>query len=330
MKIHGMCLVKNEADIIGQSLKAATEWCDFIYVFDNGSTDGTWEKVLDLAKVHEQIIPFKQEDKPFRDNLRAEIFNSYRSNCSEEDWWCCLDADEIYIDNPQIFLSKVPKDYQLVLSASIVYYFTDKDLDLYTQNPSLYSDDVSIENKIRYYLNDWSEPRFFRYNKDLIWNEDDKKNTGWPSAIFHASIYPVRIRLKHYQYRSPQQIQKRLDTRRESIDSGKFLHESRPNWKITLESMKNNPSQLAKGYREANILHAGRDWRERILDASKLDYDAHDGKYVIRESLMPRYDSHLKLVPQYGHKFSPSKLIPFKLKNLMKKLKKPSLPLHIQ
>lgn len=30
MKIHGMCLVKNESNIIFQTLKAATEWCDYI------------------------------------------------------------------------------------------------------------------------------------------------------------------------------------------------------------------------------------------------------------------------------------------------------------
>ncbi len=46
MQIHSICLVKNEADIIEQTLKAGIDWSDFIYVFDNGSSDGTWEKVF--------------------------------------------------------------------------------------------------------------------------------------------------------------------------------------------------------------------------------------------------------------------------------------------
>lgn len=50
MKIHSICLVKNESDIIAQTLKAAVNWSDFIYVYDNGSTDGTWEKVISLSE----------------------------------------------------------------------------------------------------------------------------------------------------------------------------------------------------------------------------------------------------------------------------------------
>ena len=30
MKIHGLCLVKNEADVIAECLKAACSWCDHI------------------------------------------------------------------------------------------------------------------------------------------------------------------------------------------------------------------------------------------------------------------------------------------------------------
>ena len=50
MKIHGLCVVKNEADIIEQTLRSAATWCDWIYVLDNGSSDGTWEKVQRLAR----------------------------------------------------------------------------------------------------------------------------------------------------------------------------------------------------------------------------------------------------------------------------------------
>jgi hypothetical protein len=29
------------------------------------------------------------------------------------------------------------------------------------------------------------------------------------------------------------------------------------------------------------------DWRSRVIDASELEYDAHDGKFVVNEHLMP-------------------------------------------
>lgn len=152
MKIHGICLVKNEVDVVRQSLTTAAQWCDFIYVFDNGSTDGTWEKVLSLADSYPQIIPYKQDDKPFDDGLRGEPFNHYRRNSVRGDWWCRVDADELYIDDPRTFLAALPARYQAVWAASFQYYFTDQDVLLYNQNPALYGDDVPVEEKCRYYI----------------------------------------------------------------------------------------------------------------------------------------------------------------------------------
>lgn len=277
MKIHSICLVKNEIDIIAQSLKAATEWCDFIYVFDNGSTDGTWETVLDLSTDYEQIIPYKQDNCPYTNGLRGQVFNHFRGNSSSGDWWCRLDADEFYIDNPQIFLANVPQEYQLIWNASFQYYFTDKDLTLYNQNPFLYADDVAIGEKCRYYLNNWSERRFIKYHKNLIWGRND----GWPQNL--GTSYPVRIRLKHFQYRSPQQIQKRLDIRREAIvrGCGSFRHEAQADWRTRVFD-KSKPKRNVID--ETNIPQS---WEGRVVEASQLNYDAHDGKYATREDLMP-------------------------------------------
>src|SRR5215469_2313613 len=61
VKIHGLCIVKNETDILEESLASALRWCDHIYIFDNGSTDGTWELVKNLAIEHPQIVPYKQD-----------------------------------------------------------------------------------------------------------------------------------------------------------------------------------------------------------------------------------------------------------------------------
>ncbi|MEA5567043.1 glycosyltransferase family 2 protein [Anabaena sp. UHCC 0399] len=297
MNIYGMCLVKNEDDIIAQTLKAATEWCNYIYVYDNGSTDRTWERVLELSKIYKQIIPYKQESRPFSDDLRSEIFNHYRTNSSEEDWWCRLDGDEIYIDDPRIFLAKVPQEYILVVSASFEYYFTDKDLELYNHNPSLYADDVLVEQKCRYYINNWSEARFIRYKKNWIWRENDG---GWPSAVWQAPIYPVRIWLKHYQYRSPQQIQKRIDTRREAIvNRSGFCHEAQANWK----GLVFDQSNLVSDFEQLNIQDIPNDWTARIVEASKLHYDAYDRKFVVCEDLMTKIENQHSTINKLNFDF---------------------------
>ncbi len=283
MKIHSICLVKNEADIITQTLKSAVQWSDFIYVYDNSSTDGTWEKVLELAKDYAQIIPYKQDNQPFADSLRSEPFNYYRAKSLEGDWWCKLDADEIYIDNPRVFLSKVPKKYELVWAASFEYYFTDKDLELYNQNPELYADDVPVEEKCRYYINNWSEPRFFKYKTSLVWEKSlVKSENPMPSGI--GASYRKRIRLKHFQYRSPQQIQKRLDTRLQAMQNGVFLHEMQKDWKEIIENSVNNDVNNYT-YDQDYFPHS---WKERVVEASKFLYDAHDGKYIINEKAIPK------------------------------------------
>jgi glycosyltransferase involved in cell wall biosynthesis len=271
-RILAMCLVKNESDIIRQCLTAASEWCDAIYVFDNGSQDGTWEQVLEFAGKNRAIVPYKQDLRPFRDSLRGEIFEHYRGNSKEGDWWCRLDADEFYIDNPRIFLSVVPLEYDLIWSASFQYYFTEKDLVRYRGNPDLFGDNVPVEKKCRYFLNNWSEPRFFRFTKEL-----DCKDRGWPRPLRQS--YPKRIRLKHFQYRSPEQIQKRLSTRKEAMASGIFGHEKVPNWRARLGREKSMSAGQVDGYFPAS-------WEERIADSSTLSFDDGNTNYEIREAAL--------------------------------------------
>jgi hypothetical protein len=111
-------------------------------------------------------------------------------------------------------------DTQAVWMQLYVYLFTDKDLATYRQYPKLF-DSLPIEERLRHYvLGDYSELRFFRHSDARAWV---------PGGDLHP-IYPLRIRMKHFAYRSPEQIRKRLETRREPMLRGEFLHEKRANW----------------------------------------------------------------------------------------------------
>jgi hypothetical protein len=167
----------------------------------------------------------------------------------------------------------------VVWAASFEYYFTDKDLERYNQNSALYADDVPIEEKCRYYINNWSEPRFFRYKKSLLWEKSSIKNVShMPSGM--GAAYNKRIKLKHFQYRSPQQIQKRLDTRIELMQNGVFLHEKRRDWKQKINSSENN------FFYDTDYLPCS--WQERVADASNLLYDSGNEKYIINEDSIPK------------------------------------------
>jgi hypothetical protein len=269
MKIHSVCLVKNEADIIVQSLTAAAQWSDHIYVYDNGSTDGTWEKVQALSRNLTAIVPFKQDDRPFDDTLRREPFDYFRGQSTPGDWWCAsLDADEFYIDSPRQFLPAIPAPFDVVWFACFQYYFTERDVARHAAHPERYGDDVPVEEKCRYYSVNWSEPAFFRYDTTLQW-------TGrYPSPLKRS--WPYRIRMKHYQYRSPAQIELRLRTRRPAMDRGIFLHEMQEDW-----------SRGAAGpFRPGHERHVPGSWLERVVDSSLLTHDT-GGPYTFDDAKLP-------------------------------------------
>jgi glycosyltransferase involved in cell wall biosynthesis len=288
MKIHGLCLVKNEADVLQQTFMSALHWCDQIYVFDNGSIDGTWELVNELAKHYPQIVPYRQDDVTYSDGLLADFFNAFRSNAGPRDWWCRLDADEFYIDDPRIFLAKIADTFRIIWAAVFTYYFTDRDAISYEQDPVKYLG-TPVEQRLRYYQNDWGVPKFFRHSDDIMWTHGD----GWPEALSRAPAYPVRIWMKHYQYRSPEQIERRLLTRRPVIES--FRHEALPNWGSVIATARNAPVD----YEAARPEFAAVRWEERIVPAASLNYDGFDRRYVVNESLMsqiqaPARRSHLR------------------------------------
>jgi len=270
MRIHGMSLVKNEADVIRQSLVAAAEWADAIYVYDNGSDDDTWMIVQDLATAYPHIVLYKQEARAFGERMRGELFRRYRGDPG--DWWVTLDADEFYIDSPRSFLAAIPEKFGEVWSASFEYYFTDLDVARYEDDPTAYADDVPVGEKFRYFVNNWSEPRFFRDTKRVRWATGD----AWPEGLGPA--YRERIRLKHYQYRSPPQMQRRLDSRREALERS-FRHELLPDWQQVIRDPRN------VDFTAADMAYAPTTWRDRVVDASLLTED--EGIYVVDDAALP-------------------------------------------
>lgn len=213
MKIFGICLIKNEADIIAYSLNRHSEWADQIFVYDNGSTDGTWEIVLDLAKINPKIIPFKQEAKPFRDGLRSEIFNAYKHLVSDGDWWCIrCDSDEFYLDDPRTFLKTISPLHHLVASIHYEYRLTVEDVESLSFNKPI---EAVIDQLTYYHPKQNSEIRFIKHRTRLQWPDI---TYGYPK---HKGVLSAKkIRLKHFQYRTPEQIERRILVRKQATAEG--------------------------------------------------------------------------------------------------------------
>lgn len=215
MKINAICVIKNEADIILETLEHALGFCDNIFVFDNGSTDGSYEKICDLAQQDERIIIAYHCDEIYKNQFRNRVYNRYHQAFSNDDWWYILDADELLDEDPRPRLKNADaKGYNQMRVWQAQFYFTEKDLANYKHED--HSQNVSDRRK--YYRINWREPRFFKNSASLPWPE----HLSGKVPPFCHRLSPSSPICRHYAERTPEQIKARRKIRIANPYS--FLH----------------------------------------------------------------------------------------------------------
>jgi glycosyltransferase involved in cell wall biosynthesis len=229
MQLYAICLVKNEDDIISQTLTYAARHCDRIFVIDNGSTDRTWEITQELAREYPQIVPFLQTREPYHDALRALAYEAHHEALTDEDWWLILDGDEFLAEDPRPIIQEAKREGADIVKAwQIQFYYTDKDYSQWLAGSD--NRHLTIFKRRRYYLINWQEPRLFRNQKAVAW--DTRLSAKIPNGL--QKVARKRILNRHYQYRDPEQIDKRLKLR-----YGQALfaaHVSSPDWQSAIKS----------------------------------------------------------------------------------------------
>ena len=263
-KIYSLMVVKDEVDVIAASLIDACRWSDKIIIIDNGSTDGTWECIQDLATSHPQIIPWMRYEGPFHIGLRAKAFKAFRHEMKRGDWWNVrLDADEFYPGDVRAFLANVPKGCSTVKKESTDYILTREDLESHTFtgefDRSLFTHALPAMRR---------ERRFMRHSAWRCWCERWRYPHPW------GRVYEQAIPVDHYQYRSPEQMQKRFEVRQQAKADGcgSFSHEQGQSWQDYLLTNKQLAEQhILTHIKEAfeasdQILYEGRNTLKIIGD----------------------------------------------------------------
>lgn len=208
MKLYAICLVKNEDDIIAQTLTYATRHCDKIFVIDNGSSDRTWDIAQELAAQYPQIVPFEQTNLAYNDALRARVYNQMHQELGDDDWWMILDSDEFLAEDPKpLIYQAMRKGADIIRSWQIQFYYTEMDLAEWESGKD--QRDRPIFERRRHYLINWQEPRLFRNQRNRAWNT--AANNTVPDGL--SRVLGRRILNRHYQFRDPVQIEKRLKLR---------------------------------------------------------------------------------------------------------------------
>ena len=225
--LYGICIAKNEADIITFSLTHASGFCKAIFVLDNGSTDDTWERIITLSRRNKKIVPFEKKDCRYGVGLRGYIYNRVCRQFKPGDWLLILDSDEFLENDPQAGIEFCEDhEYELIFTLQAQFYLTPQDFKKeWYQNGHEFID--GFENLPAHFQINWSEPRLFKYKSDLEWKDmDDQGNPtqiSYPTGLGNRS--PKKIVNRHYQYRSLPQMKQRLALRsRVHKETGRFNH----------------------------------------------------------------------------------------------------------
>jgi len=221
MIIYAAMCVKNEADIVRETIAHALRWVDAIFVIDNGSDDDTFKI---LREFDERVVVLGSFYGEFREGLKSIPFNWVNTSrvYPRADWWCILDADEIYYEDPRQFLSKIPPQFGRVCTNTVEFIGLKDGMP-----PSV------AENYSHYVPLNWSESRFYRNARSLKWN--NYKDNG-PSGV--GATYHFRLKVLHFPFRSSAQIEKRMSVRNKNRnDSG--ISWSNSNYKDSVDLHSN-------------------------------------------------------------------------------------------
>lgn len=282
IKLYAICLVKNEDDVIAQTVNHALRYCDRILVIDNGSTDETWRIVRSLAEQDPRVVPFMMTHEPYDEGLRWLAYEAYHRELRDQDWWLILDGDEFLAEDPQPVLKRAAEEGADIVNAwQIQFYYTDQDYREWLAGRD--ARHRPIYERRRYYRIDWSEPRLFRNRRtpNTVFRQSklltDACTWGKSVTRIKGKVSRFHIFNRHFQYRDPEQIEKRLKLRYGKPEFAAQV--TSLNWRSTM--------------REARRLHYYRDgdpWRFTV--AGLVHCYSGRMRYVLRS----RYErAHLRL-----------------------------------
>ena len=201
-KLFGVCFVKNEEDIIGDSVTHASQFCDKVFVVDNASTDRTWDIVNGLEL--ENVVPVCSKDFVFRDYLRLRFMETRKGELALNNWWYIFDADEFLVEDPFDAIAQAEEEGADCIAVEMINFLLTKEE---VRDAQKVGREETWRDRKYYVLYESGKVEFFKNTRYLDYGAYD----FIPSGVLKECSR--RLPLKHYPYRSLAQLEKRVHTR---------------------------------------------------------------------------------------------------------------------
>jgi glycosyltransferase involved in cell wall biosynthesis len=201
-KLFGVCFVKNEEDIIADSVAHAARFCDKLFVVDNASTDRTWEVVKGLG--FENVVPVCSKDFVFRDYLRLRFMETRKDELGLNNWWYLFDADEFLVEDPSDAIASAEEEGADCIAVEVINFLLTKG-----EIRGLGKSDgrETWRNRKHYILYESGPVKLVKNTRYLDYKICDIMPLGLTKECSR------RLLMKHYPYRSLPQLKKRVETR---------------------------------------------------------------------------------------------------------------------
>jgi len=200
--LFGVCFVKNEEDIIADSVAHAAGFCDRVFVVDNASADRTWE-ILSGLKL-ENVDPVCSRDFVFRDYLRLRFMETRKGELGLGNWWYVFDADEFLLEEPAAAIAQAEGEGADCIGVEVITFLLTKDEARRAQREGRQE---TWRDRSWYVLYESGPIKFFKNTRYVDYGICDSIPFGLLKECSR------RLPLKHYPHRSVAQLETRIRAR---------------------------------------------------------------------------------------------------------------------
>ena len=200
MKTVTILMTKDEIDIIKDCLEDRIKLFDIIAIVDS-STDGATEIISDYVKRYPDKFLYKYDSEPHTIKHHREVlFSMLKGKIDNSDWIWQLDTDIYFSYNHDALI-----DIQKIADAEKANCMICRIAQFYPTNEDI------LENiywkHFQYYSLNWRSKIVYKGLTDLYFKGANQETPTIPNEK-KATFSPI---VRHYQYRSLPQIQKKID-----------------------------------------------------------------------------------------------------------------------